>query len=416
MIRFSPVRALSGALLVLTLLAPAAPSVGAQETDARFFSQTNYRIDNDAFWSYFQSRGGVDTFGYPVSRLFRLDGFQVQIFQRNVMQLWPDNSVHTLNLLDEGLLPYTQINQSTFPAAIPRSSRRRRRPLTRTTTRRSFSSYRSERRIRSRASRSTSVRPSITRSPRPMRPTRPRRCSRCSTSRSGARRPASPARDPNNSNFIYQRFQRSIMHYDRGCGCTQGLLLADYLKSIMTGQNLPPDLEAQARNSKYYRQYAPGQPLSIARPAELPNSDLTNAFVTQQARRRPVPGRPTERLLVWLPGPHVGPERPGQGLHRRRRSAGRLQLAQAPGRVVGDRAIAWPVQLDRAGQDRQRGQQLGDQGDDHRRRGADVPPWPDDRPVSFRPGHVPEPDAGDGDALPRQGAGLRAVERAEPGA
>ena len=53
----------------------------------------------------------------------------------------------------------------------------------------------------------------------------------CSTSRSGARRPATPAYDPSNHNFIYQRFQRGIMHYDAGCGCTQGLLLADYLKS-----------------------------------------------------------------------------------------------------------------------------------------------------------------------------------------
>src|SRR5918997_4406237 len=85
-----------------------------------------------------------------------------------------------------------------------------------------------------------------------------------------------PAADPNNNNFIYQRFQRGIMHYDAGCRCTQGLLLADYLKSVLTGQNLPPDLEAQVRGTKYYRQYAPGSPLSIARPGELPGSDLTN--------------------------------------------------------------------------------------------------------------------------------------------
>jgi hypothetical protein len=71
------------------------------------------------------------------------------------------------------------------------------------------------------------------------------------------------------------------MHYDKNCNCTQGLLLADYLKSVLTGTNLPPDLEAQARTSKYYRQYAPGQPLSIARPNELIGSDLTNAFMLE---------------------------------------------------------------------------------------------------------------------------------------
>src|SRR5207249_6034815 len=91
-----------------------------------------------------------------------------------------------------------------------------------------------------------------------------------------------PAYDPSNSNFIYQRFQRGIMHYDKGCGCTQGLLLADYLKDLITGQNLPSDLAAQVQTSRYYKQYAPGQPGSIARPNDLPASDLTSAFDQQQ--------------------------------------------------------------------------------------------------------------------------------------
>src|SRR5205823_1182613 len=91
-----------------------------------------------------------------------------------------------------------------------------------------------------------------------------------------------PAVDPNNHNFMYQRFQRGIMHYDKGCGCTQGLLLADYLKSVITGQNLPTDLAAQVQTSRYYQQYAPGKPGSVARPTQLPGSDLTNAFDQQQ--------------------------------------------------------------------------------------------------------------------------------------
>src|SRR5438105_3017838 len=110
-------RALSAALLAIALLAPT-PIAGAQ-TDERFYSQTGYRIDNDSFWDFFQHRGGVRTFGYPVSRTFTLDGFQVQIFQREVMQRQPDGSVQTLNLLDPGLMPYTRINGSTFPAPDP---------------------------------------------------------------------------------------------------------------------------------------------------------------------------------------------------------------------------------------------------------------------------------------------------------
>src|SRR5205085_3889079 len=109
-------RILSAAVLLLVVAVRAASNVAAQEADSRFFSQTNFRVDNDAFWDFFQHRGGVRTFGYPVSRQFKLDGFPVQIFQREVMQLWPDGGVHTLNLLDAGLMPYTRINGSTFPA------------------------------------------------------------------------------------------------------------------------------------------------------------------------------------------------------------------------------------------------------------------------------------------------------------
>jgi hypothetical protein len=88
--------------------------------------------------------------------------------------------------------------------------------------------------------------------------------------------------DPNNNNFIYQRFQRGIMHYDKNCGCTQGLLLADYFKAVITGKNLPADLAAQVQGSKYFQQYAPGQPGSLARPKDLPGSDLSSAFDQEQ--------------------------------------------------------------------------------------------------------------------------------------
>src|SRR6476469_3529649 len=93
-------RTLVAALLFAAVLVPAAPAAMAQTTaqtaDPRYFPQTGYRVDNDAFWNFFQGRGGVPTFGYPVSRQFQLVGFQVQIFQRNVMQLQADGSVQTL--------------------------------------------------------------------------------------------------------------------------------------------------------------------------------------------------------------------------------------------------------------------------------------------------------------------------------
>ena len=67
---------------------------------------------------------------------------------------------------------------------------------------------------------------------------------------------------------------------------TRGILLADYLKSMLLspiqaaqkGANLPPDLDAQAKGSSQYAQYCPGQTLWLCRPSELAGTDLTFAF------------------------------------------------------------------------------------------------------------------------------------------
>src|SRR5258708_30947243 len=91
----------------------------AAATDPRFYSQTNFRIDNDKFWDYFQHRGGINTFGYPVSRTFQFLGSTVQFFQRRILQLNADGSVGQINLLDSTFMPYTTINGANFPAGDP---------------------------------------------------------------------------------------------------------------------------------------------------------------------------------------------------------------------------------------------------------------------------------------------------------
>jgi hypothetical protein len=87
-----------------------------------------------------------------------------------------------------------------------------------------------------------------------------------------------PLADPSNPNFIYQRFQRGILHYAATSRVTRAILLADSFKSILTGQNLPADVQQQASESRFYAQYAPGQPGWLARPADLQATALTFAF------------------------------------------------------------------------------------------------------------------------------------------
>jgi hypothetical protein len=250
----------SAAMLISTVVAGLPNAVAmAQPADARMFPQTGYRVDNDAFWDYFQRRGGVTTFGYPSSHEFRFLGCASQFFQRLVMQRCVDGGVTTLNLLDEGLLPYTQMDGSTFPGPSPE--------LTAAAPKPDDPNYGSDVIAFVRANAPDTFENAPVNFGRTF-------FSSISPDLAGTDDssilalldleiwglPTSqPAFDPSNRNFIYQRFQRGIMHYDSGCSCTRGLLLADYLKMVLTGQGLPADLEAQAADSPLLRSVVNGR-------------------------------------------------------------------------------------------------------------------------------------------------------------
>jgi len=73
------------------------------------------------------------------------------------------------------------------------------------------------------------------------------------------------------------------MHFRAECGCTEGILIGEDFKSVITGVNLPPDLQADMKSSRYYRQYAPDKPNAVARPDQLPNTNMTGAWGSIQA-------------------------------------------------------------------------------------------------------------------------------------
>jgi hypothetical protein len=260
-----------------TPIAQVAPPVAH---DARYFAETRFRIDNDAIWGFFNARGGIDVFGFPVSRTFTFLGCTSQIMQRQVAQVCADGQPRLVNLLDPEIFPYTQVNGSTFPgpdAAVKNKTPQVGSP-TYATDILDF--------VRANAPDSLGGRPvgfgrtffgSV------------------SAAQAGSSDPgllglldleiwgapiSTPIADPNNPNFVYQRFQRGIMHFDATSGVTRGILLADYLKSVLTAQNLPDDLRQQASGSRFYGQYTPGAPLWLARASDLPGTDLSWAFET----------------------------------------------------------------------------------------------------------------------------------------
>src|SRR4051794_3131914 len=73
--------------LLVGLMAAIAPPGTPTAAQANCFQETGYCITNSAFTEYFRLRGGVRILGYPVSRSFTLDGFEVQFYQRVVLQL-----------------------------------------------------------------------------------------------------------------------------------------------------------------------------------------------------------------------------------------------------------------------------------------------------------------------------------------
>ncbi len=234
--------------------APAAPAAQPTVRDSRYFDQTRYRVDEDAFWNYFRGRGGVRTFGYPVSNTFVLFGMKSQIFQRQLLQMRPDGGVQTMNLLDEGLMPYTRMNGSTFPAPDKNVYGQSPKPDDPNYHEKTLQFVRDmapdtwdsepvnfAKTFFSTVKLEEAFPGGVPANGEALAPYFNLEIWGLPTSR--------PMREPTNPNFIYQRFQRGIMHYDKNCGCTQGLLLADYFKAILTRQNLPGDLADQAKSN-----------------------------------------------------------------------------------------------------------------------------------------------------------------------
>jgi hypothetical protein len=240
----------------------AAASAPAIVHDDRYFTQTGYRIDDDQVWGFFQQYGGLSTFGYPVSRNMSLLGCPVQMFQRQIIQVCSGSGAALINMLDPEIFPYTMVNGSTFPAADP--------TMKNNTPQVSSPSY------------SVDISNFVQQNVPDTFGGQPVMFQQTFNTLGGLTiwgAPISnPQPDPANANFIYQRFQRGIMHYTVGQG-TQSILLADYLKAIMMNQNVPTDLMAQSRETRFFSQYCPGNALWLCRASELPGTDLTFAFV-----------------------------------------------------------------------------------------------------------------------------------------
>lgn len=270
-------------------------------TGPRVVEITGFRVA-DIFRDYYDKRGGARTWGYPVSRLFLFQGRQVQFFQGAVFQTTPWGGVARLNLLDGGFMPYTQINFSSLPPVDEELYRNAPQVGEEEYATRAMEFVRANAPDQWEGLPVNFLHTFLTtvryEDAYPVGEGHAELMDLMNLEVWGV--PTSkPMRDPNNANFVYQRFQRGIMHFDASTGATtQRMLLGDYFKGVMGGQEIPADLEEAAVGSPFYHQYDRSRPLHLARPVELPDTDLTDAFEPEVLETRVAAA---SWSLFWLP-------------------------------------------------------------------------------------------------------------------
>ncbi|MBI4318212.1 MAG: IPT/TIG domain-containing protein [Chloroflexi bacterium] len=298
---FSVVLALFALVAVLSF-----PQEASVQQEELFFSETSFFIRIPKFIEYFRARGGVRTFGFPISRDFQLLGFRVQFFQRHVLQIDGRGNVTILNLLGSDLMPFTSINGAVLPGVDPQLTASA-PPVGTPNYDTAIIDF-----VRQNAPNEFQGLP-VNFLDTFLNTVRPE-----DISPSGQIDPAilplinleiwgvpisRAAPDPNNQDFVYQRYQRNLMHFDRGKKVTQGLLLAQFFKAMITGKGLPPDLDQQARGSRFYKQWNNDMPNGLNRPNELPDTNMKGAFDTEFPPGMPTPTPTPTNTPTFTPTP-----------------------------------------------------------------------------------------------------------------
>ena len=277
--------ALAIALILAAVLGQSSMATAQQTTplnqDPAFFPATGYRVNSPAVLDYFQRHGGARTFGYPVSSEFPLLGQRVQLFQRALLQVDADSNVQPLDILSSDILPITHIDGLSLPAVDPdivASAPSPDAPDYPTQALAFINVFVPDSWNGQPVNFQTTFLNTVTcEDAFGSDPCDPTQLPAMDLEMWGL--PTSqPTSDPLNSDFVYQRFQRGIMHFSRTSGLTQGLLLGDWLKRVMVGVDLSPDLNPEVRQSRFFAQYAPSRPLALDRPTDLPDTSLAQAF------------------------------------------------------------------------------------------------------------------------------------------
>ncbi|HZR98750.1 MAG TPA: cellulase family glycosylhydrolase [Chloroflexota bacterium] len=269
--------------------APVAAPVARPVADARYFPGTGYRVANRYFFRYFQQHGGSRTLGQPISNQFRYLGFPVQLYENRMLLLQPDNTVFVVPLGNSDAFPFTTVNGMTLPPNDPSvAALMPQDPNAPDYSQQTLAAVYQV--VPDQLPDGTPVNflstylNSVTYQEAFPAGDQPQDLLPYVAFQIWGRPLSQPTPDPNNPSMIYQRFENGIMAYDGNAGTTTSLPVGSWLAALLTGQNVPDDLAAAAQGGRFINQYQSGAPApAIARPDQLPDSDLTNAFAPPPA-------------------------------------------------------------------------------------------------------------------------------------
>lgn len=288
---------LAAVVLLAGLVSAQQAQPSSAQLDARYFSDTGFRVDSDPFWEIYEKLGRQRGLGMPISRTFKLLGRPTQIYQRGMLQIAPEGHAYIVSILQDQLLfPYRSINGSIFPTYDINLVSMAPLPGTPDYDL-GIIAYLKQNVLDEFDGQPVRFLDNYTNAVR----------ERDDDVRILANLPvwgiatSAPTRDPANPRVIYQRFERGMMVYEEGCRCTRILPLGDLFKAVLTGQYLPADWESQEPNSPFLRQYDIEAHVGPFRKEQLPETDLSNAFL--QSNKEPVSWATIQQVTPPTPPP-----------------------------------------------------------------------------------------------------------------
>ncbi len=271
------------------LVQPPPPPVDPT-TGPRLFPATGFAVANDAIWVYYHRRGGPRTFGSPISRLMRIGGAEVQLFERGMLQVGEGGAVTALNLLEPPFLTFQNLGDVLLPsvaedlvANAPSPDQpdfgERAQEFVRVNSPQEFEGLNPQ----FYSAFLGTVRFSDAffdgRGDPNLLPGFNLEIWGLPRSQPSFFTTAPEQTDATRALLLYQR---GVMVHDSGAGITAPLPLGRYIRALLMGDDSLPALVEAAQESPLWAQYDPEAVGWVARPDELPDSNLVLAFTPDE--------------------------------------------------------------------------------------------------------------------------------------